>query len=57
MSATHTKEATAATSETIDELSKKATAATSETIDKLSKRRPRQPRECRKPLTRSVKRP
>jgi hypothetical protein len=38
MSATHTKEATAAASETIDELSKKATAATSETIDKLSKK-------------------
>ena len=38
MSATHTKEATAATSETIDELSKKATAATSKTIDKLSRK-------------------
>ena len=38
MSATHTKEATAAASETIDELSKKATAATegmSETIDEV----------------------
>jgi hypothetical protein len=38
MSATHTKEATAAASETIDELSKKATAATSKTIDKLSEK-------------------
>ena len=38
MSATHTKEATAATSETIDKLSKKVTAATeatSETIDEV----------------------
>ena len=38
MSATQTKEATAAASETIDELSKKATAATSKTIDKLSEK-------------------
>ena len=38
MSSTHTKKATEATSETIDELSKKATEATSETIDKLSKK-------------------
>ena len=38
MSATDAKKATAAASETIDELSKKATAATSKTIDKLSKK-------------------
>jgi hypothetical protein len=38
MSTTHTKEATAAATETIDELSRKAAAATSKTIDKLSKK-------------------